>query len=128
MKNPLLDHLGIVLTEMKPGSAAFALAIAPQHLNLQGRLQGGIIATLLDAACGYAVLLGDDGAQAFNAVTVSLNVAYSSGVSEGTVTARGRVTGGGRRIVLATGEVTSESGTLIASAQAVLSRAPLPKA
>ncbi len=122
IKNPLLDHLGIELLDMEPERATFRLSIEPRHLNLQGKLQGGTIATLLDAACGYSVLLDSDGERTFSAVTVMLNVAYSAGISEGLVFAQGRVTGGGRRIVLTTGEVQSESGVLIASAQGVFRR------
>jgi len=38
-----------------PGTVEIALDAAPHHLNLQGVLHGGMIATLADTAAGLAV-------------------------------------------------------------------------
>jgi uncharacterized protein (TIGR00369 family) len=122
MENPLLDHLGIRLTAWEPGHATFSLEIEPRHLNLQRSLQGGVIATMLDVACGYAGLRMRPGQPPVNAATVMLNIGYSAGVKEGTVVAQGRVTGGGRRIYLASAELLAKDGTLIATAQGAFRR------
>jgi acyl-coenzyme A thioesterase PaaI-like protein len=50
--NPLLGYLGIRLVEWQPGRAEFAIDIEHRHLNRSGFLQGGVTATILDAACG----------------------------------------------------------------------------
>lgn len=125
-ENPLLDHLGIRLASWEVGRASFTLSVEPRHLNLQRRLQGGLVATLLDAACGYAGLRVEPGRPAVSGLTLMLNIAYSAGVSAGAVTATGRVIGGGRRIYFATGEVLAEDGTLIASAQGTFRRSASP--
>lgn len=125
-ENPLLDHLAIRLVRWDVGLAAFTLAVEPRHLNLQRRLQGGVVATMLDVACGYAGLRLEPDKPPVSGVTLMLNTAYSASVSAGTVTATGRVVGGGRRIYFATGEVLAEDGTLIASAQGAFRRASSP--
>lgn len=117
--NPLLDHLGIGLIRWQEGLAEFRLVIEARHLNRQGRLQGGVIATLLDVCSGYA---GIEPESAAGALTITLNISYIGGVAEGEITARGRVTGGGRRIFFAEGEVRAGDGRLIATAQGSFKR------
>jgi uncharacterized protein (TIGR00369 family) len=124
--NPLLETLGIRQRTWQPGLAAFSLAVEPRHLNRRGSLQGGVIATLLDVACGYAGLQTELGMPPGTAVTIMLNISYLANVKDGTVTARGRVTGGGRRIYFAAAEVVTEAGTLIATAQGTFKRTGVP--
>src|SRR5260370_39100388 len=72
LDNPLLEHLGVRLLEWTPGYCALTLDIESRHLNRQASLQGGVIATLLDSACGYAGLKTSANAAVSNAVTVML--------------------------------------------------------
>ena len=46
--------LGFKLVEWTAQSAVMELPIQPIHLNRSNTLHGGILATLIDAACGYA--------------------------------------------------------------------------
>jgi acyl-coenzyme A thioesterase PaaI-like protein len=71
--NPLLEYLGIELVDVAPGRAAFRIELEQRHLNRQGSLQGGVAATLLDAACGYAGLASVEGDIKGNAVTVMVH-------------------------------------------------------
>ncbi len=119
--NPLLDSLGIRLASVGPGRCTFELDIEPRHLNRQGTLQGGVSATLLDAACGYAGLQGDDGAMG-NAVTLMLTISYLGRVSTGTVRASATVTRAGRSIYFSSAELVSEDGEPIATAQGTFKR------
>jgi uncharacterized protein (TIGR00369 family) len=121
--NPLLDYLGIRLISWEPGRAQFELEIEPKHLNRQSSLQGGVIATLLDAACGYAGLRADEGQQPGNAVTVMLAISYLEKVREGRLTAVGRVTRAGRSLYFSAGELTAQSGSLVATAQGTFKKA-----
>lgn len=120
--NPLLRHLGIELAEATAGRAVFCIDIDPRHLNRQGSLQGGVAATLLDAACGYAGLVGADGRVQGNAVTVMLNVAYLRRADSGRLLASGTVTRAGRSMYFAAGELATETGELIATAQGAFKR------
>ncbi|CAN7772436.1 PaaI family thioesterase [Variovorax sp. LjRoot290] len=121
--NPLLDYLGIERVGVAPGEATFELLVGPRHLNRQGKLQGGVTATLLDAACGYAGLVSDDGAAFGNAVTVMLNISYVRGVSAGRLRAVGKVTKTGRTMYFSSGELLAEDGRLLATAQGAFMRA-----
>ena len=63
----LLDHSGCQETigyviDLKPekGGAACWLDIGPGHLNRNNLLHGGIMAMMLDVACGYAASLSYD--------------------------------------------------------------------
>jgi uncharacterized protein (TIGR00369 family) len=102
--------------------AEFTLSIDDRHLNRQGRLHGGVIATMLDVACGYAGLQGETGAPVGGALTINLNINYIGGIDAGEVIAQGRVIGGGRSVFFAQGEVTAADGRLIATAQGAFKR------
>src|SRR5260221_9980422 len=48
------DLVGYRLAQWRDDHAEIVLALGPQHVNRTGRLHGGVLATLIDAACGYA--------------------------------------------------------------------------
>ena len=48
------DLVGYRLAQWRADHAEIVLALGPQHVNRTGRLHGGVLATLIDAACGYA--------------------------------------------------------------------------
>jgi len=120
--NALLAHLGIELINAEVGHAVFEMEIGPHHLNRQDSLHGGVIATLLDVACGYAGLMTSDKEPMGNAVTIMLNISYLSKASTGRVRSTGTVTRSGRSIYFASGELRSETGELIATAQGSFKR------
>ncbi len=90
------------------------MEVAPEHANPMGTLQGGIICALADAAMGmaYATTLGDG--ETFT--TLELKTNYLRQVTEGTLTATGRVVHAGRTIGLTTCEVVDEQGRRVAYA------------
>jgi uncharacterized protein (TIGR00369 family) len=120
--NPLLQHLGIELAEASAGRAVFRIELDHRHINRQGSLQGGVAATLLDAACGYAGLVDESGRVRGHAVTVTLNVAYLRKAHQGRLRATGTVTRAGRSMYFACGELATEAGELIATAQGAFKR------
>lgn len=122
LANPLLRHLGVRLVDSAPGHCEFRLDIAPQHLNRAGNLHGGVIATLLDAACGYAGLHEAGGVPAGNSSTLMLAVSYLAATGAGGLRAVGRLTGGGRGIYFSAGEVLADDGRLLATAQGSFKR------
>lgn len=119
--NPLLDTLGIRLADLCAGQSAFEFDVEPRHLNRQGSLQGGVIATLLDAAAGYAGLQASDGVLG-DAVTVTLGISYLSRVSSGRLRALGTVTRRGRSVYFASAELVTDAGTPVATAQGAFKR------
>ncbi len=104
------------------GFARCHLTITEDHLNSQGIVHGGIIAMLLDVACGNTASAWFDRDEHPVVLTLSLNTSYVSAVSEGRVTAVARSSGGGRKLAYVNGELHAEDGTLIATAAGVFKR------
>jgi uncharacterized protein (TIGR00369 family) len=117
LSNPFLQSQGVELVHWVPGEAEFHMPIQARHLNRQGMLHGGLVATLLDAACGYAGLHVGEGEEEVHGVTVMLNIAYLSAAREGSVVARGRVSRSGRSLYFAEASLMSTEGVLLATAQ-----------
>ena len=108
------------------GLATVTLDIEPKHRNRNGTLHGGIHAMMLDAAAGFSAsrFLAGEG-QLVPVITLSLNTSYIGAVAEGQVVATGKVTGGGRKIVYATAQITDPAGRVLSSAAGVFKRAVL---
>ena len=123
--NPLLEYLGIRIVDVSAGHASFELDVDARHLNRQGSVQGGVVATLLDAACGYAGLAAAEGESLGNAVTVMLTISYLSKVQTGRLRATANVTRMGRSVYFSSGELVSDTGDLIATAQGAFKRNPI---
>jgi len=122
MDNPLLEHLGIRLASVGPGRCRFELDVEPRHLNRQGSLQGGVTATLLDAACGYAGLHDGTRDTLGHAVTVMLSISYVGKANTGRLSATGSVKKAGRNLYFASAEIVAGSGELVATAQGTFKR------
>ena len=125
LDNPLLEFLGVRMVTWSDGFAVVELDLQPQHLNRQASLHGGVTATLLDAACGYAGIWDPNGEER-NSLTLSLNVNYLAPMRSGRLTATGRVVGGGRGVYFAEGRLESDAGVLIATAQGAFKRGRVP--
>lgn len=66
----------------RPGDdASRSLSVTDQHVNINGGLHGGVVATMLDTTMGDAVRAGLDEGQA--TVTVSMTITYLEGAQEG---------------------------------------------
>jgi uncharacterized protein (TIGR00369 family) len=118
--SPMEDTLGIALVEIEQGRAVFAGTPAPHILNPMGIAHGGYAASLLDSACGIAVLTTLAEGQRFS--TLELKVAYHKAITPetGPVRAEGSVLTRGRRIAYSEARLTDASGQLLASATSTL--------
>lgn len=111
--------VGYRLLAWREDYAEIALALGPQHLNGHGIPHGGLIATLLDTACGFAGVYCTVPGNVRYAMTLSLTTQFVGQVrSLDRLVAIGRKTGGGRSIYFATGEVLDGKGNLIAQGSA----------
>ncbi len=113
------DLIGYRLTAWREHEAEIALEVDARHMNRSGRLHGGVLATVIDAACGFAGCYQAPPDQGRRAMTLSLNTQYIGPVPVGTrLTASARRGGGGRRIFFSTCEVRDQDGRLVATGSA----------
>lgn len=116
---PLQELLGMELTAWSAGAARVEMPLWEGVTNRQGLPHGGIHATLLDSAMGYAGCYTGDPDRRQMALTLSLTVNYLGQAHGNRLIADATVTGGGRKTYFAEGRLTDETGTLMATATGV---------
>ena len=108
------------------GRVTVRMIVTDQHTNRHGNLHGGLISTVLDTAMGATAsyIRGDEGKVPFS--TISMNVNFLAPMPMGgTITATGRVMGGGYKTVFIEGVARSDDGTIVAQATGTFKRAPI---
>ena len=110
---------GIELTDAAPGQAEVSFDAGPHHLNLQGLVHGGVLATLADTAMGLAVRTHLEPGRRH--VTVNLAVEFLAPGRAGRIVARGRSVKIGRQLGFAEADVVDARGRLLARARSTLS-------
>lgn len=114
------DLLDYRLIRWEEGLAEVAITVAQQHLNRSGLAHGGLLATLLDAACGYAGCYSAAPAAPRRALTLALNTQFIAAARLGDrLLCQARQTGGGATVFFATAEVREQEGRLIARGDGV---------
>ena len=113
------EHIGYDLTRRETGFAEVTLVVGPQHLNRSNIPHGGLLATLLDTALGYAGCWCGVPGHHRSAVTLSLTTSFTGQVRSGLLRATGRKGPSGTRIYTCTGEVLDPHGAVLAMAQGV---------
>lgn len=116
---PLQSHLGFRLTEWRDGFCRLELPLEAFLMNRNGILHGGVSATLLDTAMGFAGCWTGDADLRQAALTLSLNVNYIGQATGRIVICEATKTGGGRKTFFAQARLTDLEGTLVASATGV---------
>lgn len=122
---PLLEHLSIRPISAGEGRAEFEMTVAEPHLRTLGLLHGGVTATLLDTAMGFAaVTVAPEG---HHPVTIQINVNFVRAIQQGeTVRATGEVRHRGRQTAVTFGELHTSEGKLAATATATFMFVPAP--
>jgi uncharacterized protein (TIGR00369 family) len=110
---------GVELVDASSGAVEVAFEAGPHHLNLQGLVHGGILATLADTAMGLAVRTVLQPGRRH--VTVQLGVQFLSPGRPGRIVAHGRSVKIGSQLGFAEADVTDTNGRLLAKAQSTLS-------
>ena len=115
------QHMGYSLAEWSEESASIALTIADCHLNSAGIMHGGVLATLIDTACGYTLIHNPDPEKRRRAVTLSLNTQFTSAAKvDDKLVATGILKGGGKHIKFLTCDVKNQHGQLVGHGEAVM--------
>ena len=111
--------LGFSMTGWSPDYARIEMPLEQKVMNRQGLPHGGVHATLLDTAMGFAGCYTGDPARRQMALTLSLNVQYLAQASGSLLIAEGWRTGGGRKSYFAEGTITDAAGAVIAKGSGV---------
>jgi uncharacterized protein (TIGR00369 family) len=117
--SPFAQHLGYELVAWREDYARYEMPIRPFLENRQGIPHGGAIATLLDSTMGLCGLWSGDAAERRMGLTLSLNVQYIGQAKGSKLICEARRTGGGRTTFFAEGEITDDTGQLVAKGTGV---------
>jgi len=109
----------IELADAAAGRVEVAFEAGARHVNLQGLVHGGMLATLADTAMGLAVRTVLE--PGWRHVTVQLGVEFLSPGRPGRILAEGRALKIGRQFGFAEADVKDAEGRLLAKAHATLS-------
>lgn len=114
-------------TRVFPTRAETTLDLDARHANRNGRVHGGIHATVLDAAMGFAASAAfaraENGRTAdTDVLTLSMTTNFVGATDRDRIVATGRVDRHGRSLGFASGEVRDDEGTLLATATATFKR------
>lgn len=122
MSTPLYQHgnfaemIGYRLTVWTENEAEISFEAESRHMNRSGLLHGGVLATVIDAACGFAGCYQAPPGQGRRALTLSLTTQYLGAVATGArLTATAKRSGGGRTIFFSSCEVRDAEGRLVAT-------------
>ena len=113
--------MGYGLKNWADGTATISLKIADCHLNSAGIMHGGVLATLIDTACGYAIIHNPDPQKQRRAVTLSLNTQFIAPANVGDhLEAIGTIKGGGKYIKFLSCDVLNQDGKMVGQGEAVM--------
>ena len=114
--------VGMRVARADGGSSEFSITIGDQHLQAYGTAHGGVLAGLVDAAMGLAILSGVPDGEGCATIEMKLN--FLAPALPGDLRGRGRVVQQGKRIVVAWGEVDDADGRAVACGMGTFQRIP----
>jgi uncharacterized protein (TIGR00369 family) len=111
---PFLQHLGVQVESVGPGTATLLLPIREEIMRNDGIVHGGAVASVIDSAFAFAIipLLADNE----RTVTIDLTIHYLRPLSGGVSKTVARVVRAGRRVITVSAELFDENGKLAATA------------
>lgn len=117
----VMSELGATLTQVRPGSVEITLPYQEQLTQHHGFIHAGIVATVLDSACGYAALslMPADA----SVLTVEFKINLLAPAVGDTLVAKGEVLRPGRTVTVCKGAATAiraEGEELVAAMQATI--------
>ncbi len=110
------------LKDISPGRVRVEIPLGPQHLQPFGVAHGGVYATIIDAACFWAVYAGVE--EGVFLTSADLKVNYLAPASEGKLVALGRAIRLGRTLSLSEARVEDQAGRLVAHGTSTLIALP----
>jgi len=126
---PLAATLGFERLEVveDEGGARVEVVLVPaeHHMNPLGSVHGGVLAAMLDTACGCAVHVGLPAGTGYTSLDLATRFLRPVLAGSGAITATGRVVSSGRRTALAQAHLTDADGRLLAHATSTCMIFPL---
>ncbi|MCA0406354.1 MAG: PaaI family thioesterase [Proteobacteria bacterium] len=116
------DWLGVRIAGWSEEGPYLVLPVRDELINRNGSVHGGVLLTLLDSVCSLAGLSYEDGKLVGRVTAVSVTANFIAPISKGTMHARSRLRGGGRKLALVDGEIRDDDGNLIATGSGVIRR------
>lgn len=114
---PISATMGIDgVTEVEAGRVVFHMTPGEMHYNPIGSVHGGAFATLLDSACGCAVMSMLPAGDFYTSLDLSVKFLRGMSKDTGPVQCIGTVTHIGRRTALAEARIVDANGKLYATA------------
>ncbi len=110
---PISKLVGFQVQPGKPGEATVLIEASKHHHNPMGRVHGGLLAALADAAMGIA--FGRTLLDSEDFSTIEMKINFIRPVREGLLTAEAKVTQRGLRVGFLECEVTNAAGKLVAT-------------
>ena len=108
--------IGYEIAEWGPGYATIELILDGRHLNRYGNPHGGVLMTLLDAACERSGTIDPETGENKKAATVNIATSFIAIAQGNKIRVEGRKVGGGRRLFFAEAHAYDKEGHLVASA------------
>jgi len=122
---PLLHALGMEPAEIGEGTGSLRLTIHDSHLRVGDIMHGGVAAALLDTALGLAA--ATMAPKQHDVVTAQFSINYVKPARVGDeLIGAGRVLHSGRRTCVASAEVRTSAGDLVAVGTGTLMFIPMP--
>jgi len=114
--SPYYKHIGMKLIEFKEQGSVMELQLKREHKNIWDTAHGGVLASLLDSACGLSMVPLMEGGE--TAVTQDLHIKYLAPLKKGLIRAYGRVVHKGKQSIVSEAEAYDEDGQLVGKAYA----------
>jgi uncharacterized protein (TIGR00369 family) len=109
--NGFMDLLGVRDVRAEDGTSVIHFTAGEQHLNPAGTIHGGVLASLVDTAMGYAAHdLGDEEEML---ATSQLTTTYLNAGQPGEVLVRARVRKRGRHVLVCEAEIEQGDSALV---------------
>lgn len=114
----LFEHLGCSVIAAALGEVRLGFRCGAAHLQGNGTVNGGVVATMLDLGLAWAALTRLPRER--SAATIALNVVFLRPVLPGDVTVTGRTVAFGHRTAQCEAQLSDAAGTLLATATSPL--------
>jgi uncharacterized protein (TIGR00369 family) len=112
------DLIGFRIAEWREDYAVLKLELAARHLNRSKVVHGGVLATLIDAAAGFAGCYCSVPGNVRRALSLSVTTNFTGQAQAGVIRVVARKRAGGRTIYFASVEVFNDRDELIALGEA----------